>query len=909
MNKRILCLLLALCMAVLAVPAFVLPAVAVQASEQITFTFKNPATGKSDSVKAYPGIVNFDIPESLKSEDVIGWYYTDAAGRIYDWRAFQGTYCTEGRTFIGVSKTSEFSPSVNWPMVSNGQLQGYSGTWMAGAYPVKQTTAPYRVTPYNIYDGGNGILQSSAGIWGDSGQSGIYMNQGREIMSTGGAFTVLWTALYDGTVDCDFTKLDVTHTADFAAYTDGVFAIAKNGVVVWPAAAAGQPVDLTLGGPLVAKNPKQYTAEVGNYIETKTVTAYRADAAASKLFYAELTEGLDEANSKLSPKAGSFLAQYKAYCTKNGAPTDIEVSAGDQIQFICARVNTPHLVVGAKVTYKTCDENTLWSGVNNVASYSYRTEISPTSPHYPTINGADAYGSTVDFYGNWEAYTYNRSDYSEQKVMDRMIQPSFAGGEGGGDNVWGNPASGWFFAGRGGNVLEWGGTGSMISTVKWNTGWRYTAEHSGVINISFLQLTARNTQTCVAIFKNGTMIWPKEGGRYDRQKDWFVTSKANRAKDSAAEANACNTTLLQDIFVSYGDRIDIIFRLNDGIINSKSNPWWESYDGHGNAGTTGNIRIDYQPNQLYAGIEVTPVYDAKAPFDLALQLPHVSNAELTQILVDLNRDGELTADENLADPANAALVARISESGVFTLDTLRPQDIGLPIKCEIHGKLTGLKDAEEAARERLLFAKEINVAKMLYDAIGTENGVYDNAIVALLNYATRAQSVFGTSTERLANEHLTDEQIYTIPELTLNDIYVQNGERNHIDKATVLLGNKLGLKFMMEAKEGVTGYTLEYALSEDFSDAKTIEMVPTVSGKGYKAIMEMDYSDFSTAYYIRVNTTDAAGETKTGSTIRYSAESCVARIFDAVVVDNNAYYILRWMAVYAKEMAALKATV
>ena len=84
-------------------------------------------------------------------------------------------------------------------------------------------------------------------------------------------------------------------------------------------------------------------------------------------------------------------------------------------------------------------------------------------------------------------------------------------------------------------------------------------------------------------------------------------------------------------------------------------------------------------------------------------------------------------------------------------------------------------------------------------------------------------------------------------------------------------------------------------------------MVPTVSGKGYKAIIEMDYSDFSTAYYIRVNTTDANGETKTGSTIRYSAESCVARIFEAVVVDNNAYYILRWMAVYAKEMAALKA--
>lgn len=906
MNKRILCLLLALCMAVLSVPAFVLPAVAAPA-EQITFTFKNPATGRSGSVKVYPGIVNFDIPESLKSEDVIGWYYTDEVGRIYDWRAFQGTYCTEGRTFIAITKSSQFSQSLNWPIVSGGQFIGYSGPWMAGAYPVKQTTAPYRVTPYNIYDGGNGILQSSAGIWGESGQSGIYMNQGREIMSSGGAFTVLWTALYDGTVDCDFTKLDVTHTADFAAYTDGIFAIAKNGVIVWPAAAAGQPVDLTLGGPLVAKNPKQYTAEVGNYIETKTVTAYRADAAASKLFYAELTEGLDEANSKLSPKPGSFLAQYRAYCTKNGAPTDIEVSAGDQIQFICARVNTPHLAMAAKVSYKTCDETSLWSGISQVAAYSYRTEISSTSTNYPVINGDNVYGSPVEFRGNWEAYTYNRSDYSNQKPMNRMIEPYFAGSVSGGSSVWSSSLTGWFFVGRGGNTLEWGGTGSMISTEKWNTGWRYTAEHSGVIDISFLQLTARNTQTCAAVFKNGTMIWPKAGGRYDRQKDWYITPKSERAKNCAEDANGHNAALLKDIFVSYGDTIEVIFRLNDSLVGSKSNPWWESYDGHGNAGTTGNIRIDYQPNQLYAGIELTPIYDAKKPFELSLQLPHVSNAELTQILADINRDGKLTADENLADPANTDLLARIDENGVLALDTLRPQDLGLPIKCAIYGKLTGLKDPEEAARERLLFSKDITVSDMLYNAIGTEGGKYDNAIVALLNYASRAQAVFGTSTERLANEQLTDEQIYTIPELTLNNVYSQSGERNHIDKATVLLGDKLGLKFMMEAKEGVTGYTLEYAQKEDFSDAKTIGMVPTVSGKGYKAIIEMEYSDFDTVYYIRVNTTDAAGETKTGSTIRYSAETCVARIFDAVVVDNNAYYILRWMAVYAKEMVALKA--
>ena len=136
MNKRILCLLLALCMAVLSVPAFVLPAVAAPA-EKITFTFKNPATGRSDSVKVYPGIVNFDIPESLKSEDVIGWYYTDEAGRIYDWRAFQGTYCAEGRTFIAITKSSEFSDSINWPIVTDGQFLGYSSPWAAGPYPVK----------------------------------------------------------------------------------------------------------------------------------------------------------------------------------------------------------------------------------------------------------------------------------------------------------------------------------------------------------------------------------------------------------------------------------------------------------------------------------------------------------------------------------------------------------------------------------------------------------------------------------------------------------------------------------------------------------------------------------------------------------------------------------------------------
>lgn len=908
MNKRILCLLLALCLAVLSVPAFVLPIVAAQ-NDQITFTFKNPASGKSASVTTHPGVVNFDIPASLKDdENVIGWYYTDAQGRIYDWSAYNGTYCTESRTFVAVTKTSEFSDKANWPITNNGQLMGYSGVWMAGGYPVTQKTAPYTVTPYNVLDS-YGILQNSSGIWG-GGQSGIYTTEGREIMSTGGAFTVMWTALYDGTIDCDFTKLDVSRVGDFAAYSDGVFLIAKNGVVVWPAAAAGQPVNLTVDGPLVKKNPKAYTSTNSNSTgQTETKTVYRVDTAASKVFYGELTDGVNESAGTLKAVTGSFLSQYKNYCTANGAPTGIEVSAGDQIQFICARNNGPHITMGAKVNYTSYDADSLWTGINGHASYSYRTELTSSSSNFPTLNGDNVHGTTVSFHGNWEAYTYDRADYSTQKLMDTVIEPYFAGGADGGSSVWSAPATGWFFVGRGGNASEWGGTGSMISTAKWNTGWRYTAEHSGVIDISFQQLVARNTQTCVAVFKNGTMIWPKAGGRYDRQKDWYATPKANRAKDSASDACSYNASLLKDIFVSYGDQIEVIFRMNDSIINSKANPWWESYNGHGNAGTTCDIRIDYQPGQLYAGIELTPIYDAKNPFELAMQLPKVSNAELTKVFMDLNGDGELTADEDMINPANTALAARIDENGIYTFDTLAPQDIGKPIKCEIYGKLSGLKDAEEAARERLLFTQEFNVSEMLYNAIGTEGGAYDNAIVALLNYAARAQAVFGASTERLANEWLANDQIYNIPNLQLDNIYSQSGERNHIDKATVLLSDKLGLKFMMEAKEGVTGYTLEYALSADFTDVKTIEMVPTVSGKGYKAIIEMDYSDFGTAYYIRVNTTNEAGEVKTGSTIRYSAESCLARMFDAVIVDNNAYYILRWMAVYAKEMAALKAAV
>ena len=49
---------------------------------------------------------------------------------------------------------------------------------------------------------------------------------------------------------------------------------------------------------------------------------------------------------------GSYAEEYAAYCESNGYPHDITVAAGDRVDIVFSRVNTPHITAYPTVTYQ-----------------------------------------------------------------------------------------------------------------------------------------------------------------------------------------------------------------------------------------------------------------------------------------------------------------------------------------------------------------------------------------------------------------------------------------------------------------------------------------------------------------------------------------------------------------------------
>ena len=129
MKKRILSLLLLVCMLLPLVPTMALPIAATDTTtttdeeKKVTISFRS-GSGYGvgyvgDLIAQYTfdaGTIYFGTPtdaecylKNVNPKEILGWYTTDVDGKMTDVRAYNGTNITEDLTFYPITKSSTFS--------------------------------------------------------------------------------------------------------------------------------------------------------------------------------------------------------------------------------------------------------------------------------------------------------------------------------------------------------------------------------------------------------------------------------------------------------------------------------------------------------------------------------------------------------------------------------------------------------------------------------------------------------------------------------------------------------------------------------------------------------------------------------------------------------------------------------
>ena len=160
-------------------------------------------------------------------------------------------------------------------------------------------------------------------------------------------------------------------------------------------------------------------------------------------------------------------------------------------------------------------------------------------------------------------------------------------------------------------------------------------------------------------------------------------------------------------------------------------------------------------------------------------------------------------------------------------------------------------------------------------AIGRGNTALDNLLVALLNYGKAAQDLFDYNTANPANSNLTGNQKeQTLDDVSvLADVYANAEGDNKITNVSLILGNELGMKYMINSVEGATTYALEYSKNADFTESTTIEMTGAWENRQQKAICYIGLEEIDDTFYVR-----AVVDGVPGATLTYSVESYLLRM-------------------------------
>ena len=637
MQKRVLSLVLVLCMLLAMVPAMALPVFAEETTATVTFIDGNGTTVSTQTVTG--ATLEFTVPEV--PSDAFGWYVITPAGAIREASAMIGEAAADV-TFYLLEKTSTFSPTENWPLyTSQTSLNGYRGGWAAGTYVNNEYRLFDLVNTYNILElsGGNN------GVWQ---KGGIYLGDKRMITIRGTALALSYNAPATGEIDIDFETLRIDKNTDGTVFSDMAMAIAVNGVVVWPQSAAGKPV---------SSNPVQGTVYSFPYWNQggNTATSYMDGASTDWAFllldglslpeeYMDLSdlEALDfdwtkyqgkregdntwaaavttaqaaleeakaggdataiaEAQAKLDKatldlerydkvkalcrnvtayaKTGDLMGNYVKFCDANGYPHDIKVAAGDRVDVLFSAVNNRHITAYPTVTYnkvtsaKLISEDTVLDAVLDFAALGH--DLVAGGVNWPVHEKVDSVYKKISGFGNGWAY----GGYNDGTFVETSYNQTYA--------TYGNwtPAILWLERANGeyaGSPLQRSNCdGSMTSFKTHGVAFAYTAAGAGELdlNISFDTPAATESQAVYfSVYKHAadgskTLIYP-----YDGIAGVTVADEATEGAGVKYTTAATQTAVLNGVDVAKGDQLVLVWRVQDVEKNytSYNSPYYARY--------------------------------------------------------------------------------------------------------------------------------------------------------------------------------------------------------------------------------------------------------------------------------------------------------------------------------------------
>lgn len=521
MNKRILSLFLVLCMILVALPVFAVAAVAEESAKTVNIYFVLP-DGTEVAKRTIPegagvfeeptadeitaAIAKYNANEKVKgyeltADDILGFYEVKPDGEIVTHDAYASAVINADKTFCAITTKAVFRPGVNWPLyTANTSFDGYRGGWTLASYNGSAFTTMSTLGDDNVLHAGD--------PWG---KGGMYLAKERGITGNDGSLSLVWKAIAPGTVNLDLLALQFDQTGDGAKRSDIAVAVAKNGTIVWPAAA-----------------------------KDRTLADTWATAKDSGWFYADLGSCI----------TGSVLDKYRAHCDAGDAPSGITVAAGDRIEIVLKRSQTPHITCSPVISYEAGTVGAVdaaAAGITTQVADIYGTTLS-SNANYPTHDGTE--GGVVTFRGNWDMLYYKKNVWgdSTRTLMNRVV--NFAGGAG--DTFFTDGCKLW-----GGNMVRvvgghgyWGAAGSytLSGSNKEIGGYRYTAEFSGVADISFSSYKTMEGSAPVAIFLNGQMIWPQVGNYFGNRDKWAT----------ATTTAATPENLPTDVILRKGDMVEFL---------------------------------------------------------------------------------------------------------------------------------------------------------------------------------------------------------------------------------------------------------------------------------------------------------------------------------------------------------------
>lgn len=548
MNKRILSMLLALCMVLVALPVFALAVVAADGEEAtVNISFYLPdgtevckrtipvgvaddilPTGQeiANALAIYNAKEGIQGKYELTAEEILGFYDVSARNTITAAGAYNGTLINKDMAFYAFTAKSVFRPDNNWPLFSwEASFNGFCGGWSAGYY----NKDSHKITAYTLFDAPNNIL-NAGDTWT---QGGLYLgNDPHMVTCADNSVTLVWKAIVPGTVNVDFAYLGFpsgNYPPPSGGKADVAVAIAKNGTIVWPKAAAGKTI-----------------------AETWATAGSGTD---NTWFY-----------NQLEGKTGDMTAAYQEYCTTNeDFAAGINVMPGDDIQIVLKKAAAAGATAYPAVTYTE-----MTGGVDAEAAgivTAFATKYASTfdaSTNYPAYPVETANGKEVTFRGNWDFVRYEKAAWGD---ATRAVVNKLANVSGGstsdafitadGTGAWGTAVGVRVPSGNAG----WGDTGALSSTPAYTVGYRYTAEYTGLANIVltdyYIGATTYNPKDAVlGIFVNGQMVWPAAGDYYADASKWATVTTTKKTAEN----------LPTNLLITKGDMVELLVGAPNGYV-------------------------------------------------------------------------------------------------------------------------------------------------------------------------------------------------------------------------------------------------------------------------------------------------------------------------------------------------------